>query len=102
MIVVKDVIQFFGSNIRCFEYLSHVSHVHQMFQGASHIQGNYSTINGLIFTKLFEKDYKYLFINFSSLQQEVSSIFELLNSTEQVMITTKFMTENQAYCGFQG
>ena len=43
------MIQFSGSNIECFEYLSH----------AHRIWGNYSIINGLVFIKSFEKDYKY-------------------------------------------
>ena len=41
-----------------------------------------SIINGLVFIILFEKDYKYFFINVCNLQQEVFSIFKLLNSTE--------------------
>ena len=60
-IIVKDMIRFFGSNIKCFEYLSHA---HQMFQGVSHVHENYSIINGLVFIKSSEQDYKYFFINF--------------------------------------
>ena len=59
----------------CFEYLNHV---HRMFWCSSHVRGN-SIINGLVFIKSFENNYKYFFIDFSGLWQ-VLSIFKLLNS----------------------
>ena len=65
------MIQFFGSNIECFE---HVRYVHQIFEGARYVWGNYSIINGLVYIKSFEKDYKYFFINFSGLQPEFFTI----------------------------
>ena len=75
------MIQFFGSNIGCFGYVHvHRIYVHRMFEGASNVGGNH-IINGLVFIKSFEKDYKCFFTNFSGLQQEVFPIFKLLNST---------------------
>ena len=52
-----------------------------MFLGATHVRGNYSIVSDLVFIESFEKDYKYFFIKFSGLQQEVFPIFKVLNST---------------------
>ena len=74
------MIQFFGSNIECIEYQSHV---HRIFKAPVAYRGIIqSLVNGLVFIMSFEKDYKYCFINFCCLQQEVFPIFKLLNSTE--------------------
>ena len=58
---------------------SNVLNMHQVFKRASHLPGNYS-INGLVFMKSFEKDYKNFFIKFSGLQEEVKiAILQFLN-----------------------
>ena len=42
--------------------------------------GGITVINGLVFIKSFEEDYKYFIVKFSGLQKQIFPIFKLLNS----------------------
>ena len=60
-------------------------------------RGIYSSINGLVFVKSFENNYKYFFINFSGLQQ-VFPIFKLLiNTHREKLCFTQFSTRMTAW-----